>query len=476
MPPRYAAAIGCPACGTRFQTPVEQILDIRVDPGAKSRMLSGTVNLAVCPNCGTAAMMNVPFIYHDPENETALLYLPVDAGPNEVERQKAAGKLAQELMRSMPPEERKGYLLQPETFISMETMVKRVLELEGITEEDMERSQDQRELLNTFLTGEKEAWDQVVADNIDLIDDGFFSLLQYVGQMVAQTNSAESDMETFDALQEYLLQNTDFGKELAQRSEAIQVYVSNPSRETLLQALIATSDEETRSNLIQAGMEMLDYAFFQQLLQQIEQAATDAEKQALTNLRKFILSQRDEIAQATQALAQERAILLGKLIETENPQLMANSHLSELDDAFYYVLNTQMQDAQRQKSEKRIKDLQRVAQAVNAALESTLPPEVAFTRRLMAISDETQLRKVLGNNKQALTPQYLAFLQAVENSAKEQSDVESTTRISRILTIIKEIAPDVNIPDEPVAEQPQAKPGVFGTEERTPSGLIIAKR
>lgn len=474
MPPRYAAAIGCPACGTRFQTPVEQVLDIRVDPSAKNRMLSGTVNYAVCPNCGSAAMLNLPFIYHDPDNEIALLYLPVDAGPNEVERQKAAGKLTRELMNAMPQEERKGYLLRPEIFISIETMVKRVLELEGVTEEDMLRSQKQRELLNQMLTGEEDAWPSILEENLDLIDEGFFALIEYVLQIAARTGNAETGAEKFSALQEFLIENTEIGAQLAKRADVVSLFAENPSRETLLQALVTTDDEETRSTLIQAGMELLDYTFFQQLLEKIEQATTDDEKQALVNLRRLILSYRDEVTQATQALAQERAILLGKLMETENPQLMASSHLSELDNTFFYVFNTQMQEAQRQKNQKRIEALQKVATVVNATMERALPPEVAFTRRLMMIPDDAQLRQTLENNKQALTPQYIAFLQAVEASGREQGDTQSADRLSKIIEMAHQIAP-VSA-QEAAAESSREVQQQVSNEERTPSGLIIAKR
>ena len=47
--PQYYAAVNCPACGARFQTPVEQILDVRVDPQAKSRIRSSN-NYECCMN------------------------------------------------------------------------------------------------------------------------------------------------------------------------------------------------------------------------------------------------------------------------------------------------------------------------------------------------------------------------------------------------------------------------------------------
>ena len=134
-----------------------------------------------------------------------------------------------------------------------------------------------------------------------------------------------------------------------------------------------------------------------------------------------------------------------------------------------------MQEAQRQKNEKRISELQSIAQVINGVMESTLPPEVAFTRRLMAIPDDDQLRQTLEANKQALTPQYLAFLQAVEASGREQGDVESANRILKVLEIAKLVAPEAAVAQEPGIEAPQARQEPFGSEERTPSGLIIAK-
>ena len=105
-----------------------------------------------------------------------------------------------------------------------------------------------------------------------------------------------------------------------------------------------------------------------------------------------------------------------------------------------------------------------------------MPPEVVFTRRLMMAPDEELLRQQLEANKQALTPQYLAFLQAVEASGREQGDSESADRILKIIEIAKLVAPASAAMEEPVIEKSQVAKDPFSSEERTPSGLIIAKR
>lgn len=490
MPPRYAAAVTCPSCGTRFQTPVEQILDVRVDPNVTSRILSGVVNVAQCPSCGTGGALNLPFIYHDPDKEIALLYLPVEAGPNEVERQRSAGRLTRQLMDAMPPEEKKGYLLQPETFIALDTLVKRVLELEGVSEEEMARSQEQRELVAKLLQAPQEEWPGMVEANTGLIDEGLFAFLEYVAQL-SQANPAQEEGEANPviALHEYLVQQTETGRELAARADVVRGFATDPSAETLLDALVKAEDDETITLLVQSGIQLMDYGFFQQLVSRID-AASGEEAEALQALRRRILELRDGIVEAGEANVRERAVLLGRLASTEDPVRMANSHMSELDDLFFTVLGAQMQEAQRQGDQTAIADLQRVAEAVNRVMESTMPPEIALTRRLMAAPTEEALAEQLQTVRELLTPAYFQFLEALESSMEEQGQEESVARIALIRAKAAQIAPAAAAgspsapPAGPViagATPAAAPPQSTATrsadgEERTPSGLIIAKR
>ncbi len=479
MPPRYAAAVTCPSCGTKFQAPVQQVLDVRVEPDVTSRVLSGSVNVAQCPSCGTGGALNLPFIYHDPAKEKALLYLPVDAGADMVARQKIAGRLTRQLMDAMPAEEKKGYLLQPETFISLETLVKRVLELEGVSEEEMARSQSQRELVGTLLQAPQEQWPELVSENEALIDEGLFAFLEYVLQMTQAAPQAGSNTETIEALHEYLVQQTDIGRALAARAEILRGFAEDPSVESLLAALIEATDDEMIKVLVQSGMPLLDYGFFQQLVGRIEEASAE-EKSALQALRRKILDVRDEIAEAGEANIRDRSVLLGKLLSTDDPVRMASSHLSELDDLFFAILGAQMQEVQQHGDQQAAEDLQRVATAVNQVMEDTMPPEIALTRRLMAAPNDEVLMEQLQAIRKLLTPRFLQFLEALEGSLREQGQGEGADRLVRIRAMAQTVAsgdaPQVasaSVPSAPPAESVQR---TADGEERTPSGLIIARR
>lgn len=484
MPPRYLAAVNCPSCGTRFQTPIEQIIDVRVDPSARNRMISGTVNVAVCPSCGTGGALNVPFIYHDPDEEVALLYLPVDAGPNEVERQKAAGRLTRQLMDAMAPEERKGYLLQPETFISMETLIKRVLELEGVTEEDMARSQRQREFVGQLLDADEEAWPEMLADHMDFVDEGMFAFLEYVLQVSAAQGAQPEQAEKVEALHTYLVEETETGKALARRTEILRGFIENPSRDALLDALRQVSDEETTMLLIQSGAELLDYGFFQKLVKRIDEAETDEAAEAWREIRRTVMSIRDEMMEASESAAQQRALLLGKLLASEDPKRMASSHLSELDDLFFAVMSAEMQRAQQEGDQQGVDALQQLAGVINEVMEGTMPPEIALTRRLLVAVTENRLDQQLEAHKQLLSPQYLQFLASLESSMQEQGQEEAAGRIAEIRAKAAAYTGSASQPSQTVPPQPligeqqpeQKQKPQSGSEERTPSGLIIAKR
>ncbi len=504
MPPRFVAAVTCPSCGTRFQTQVEQILDVRVDPSTRNRMLSGAVNIAACPACGTAGSLNIPFIYHDPEKKAALLYLPAEAGSNEVQRQQAAGRLTRQLMDSMPKEERKGYLLQPETFITMDSMVKRVLELEGVSEAEIAQSQEHQELFGQFLSADEDEWPQILSENEETINEGFFSLLEYMVRVTSQQGVDPAEAEKVNNLYEYLVEETALGQQLQLRTEVVRAFADNPSRDTLLEALVNAPDDDTVRVLIQSGISFIDYGFFQRLLQMIEETDNPDKAEILRGLRRKILDLRDEMVQQSEAVMRQRSVLLGKLMGSDDPKKMASSHLSELDDMFFLVMSSQLEDAEQAGDDDLLEDLRRVAGVVNEVMEGNLPPEIALIRRLMVAPSDVELNEQLKSNREALTPRFFLYLQVIEASAREEGQAESADRIAAIRNAAKTIAPEAAAEAESIqaeTEQPAAVQQPTGepesarkrpargpvllerqagesdsgssSERRTPSGLII---
>jgi hypothetical protein len=432
--PQMIARVTCPNCQNQFQTPVEQVIDVRADPSAKARVLNGAVNVAVCPHCGTGGPLGLPFLYHDPDKELAFVFMPMEAGRSDVERQQAIGKLTTEVMNSLPPEERKGYLLQPQVFFSMENLVDKLLELEGITPEMIEAQRAKADLLRRMLETESdEDLEAMIRENEDAIDDDFFRLLT-VNLQVVQSAGQAAGLEKLAALREKLLELTDVGKRVKAQEEMIETLRADPTRETLIDLLIESADEETREVLLVFGRPLVDYPFFQALTARIDAASDAQEKKRLTELRKEVLAVRDRLDEQARAVIEERAELLRDLLISSDPENLARRRFAELDQAFFNLLASELEEAQEAGNEDAVKSLQAIWELVLRLSEETLPPVVRLLNRLMAVEDTADIDKLLQSNRSLVTKQFVDMLEQAQ--AGMQEDEEAPPEAAERLALV----------------------------------------
>jgi hypothetical protein len=433
--PQMIARITCPNCQNQFQTPVEQVIDVRADPGAKGRVLNGAVNVAVCPHCRMGGPLALPFLYHDPDKELALVFMPMEAGRSDIERQQAIGRLTTEVMNSLPPEERKGYLLQPQVFFSMENLVSKLLDVEGITPEMIEAQRARADLLQRMLEAESdENLGALIKENEGTIDDDFFRLLAINLEIVRSAGQA-AGLQKLLALREKLLELTDTGRKVKAQEEMIDALRDKPTRETLLDLIVKAADEESREVLLVFGRPLLDYLFFQALTARIDAAPDAKEKKRLTALRKEVLEVRDRLDEQARARFDERAALLRDLLLSSDPENLARRRFAELDQAFFAMLTSELQDAQDAGDEDAVKSLQRIWALVLRLSEEALPPVVRLLNRLMAVEDEADVDKLLQANRPLVTAQFVEMLERASASVQEDEETppEAAERLALVL-------------------------------------------
>ena len=68
--------VSCPNCRQPVIADIEQLFDLFTDPAAKQRLLSGTFNQIQCQVCGYQGALATPIVYHDPEKELLLTFVP----------------------------------------------------------------------------------------------------------------------------------------------------------------------------------------------------------------------------------------------------------------------------------------------------------------------------------------------------------------------------------------------------------------
>ena len=129
----------CPNCGQPMVADTTQLIDVRMNPELKNQLLSGRLNVASCQVCGFQGQVPIPLVYHDPEKELLLTFTPPDVGKSMEEKESALAPLLQKVIDNLAPEERKGYLFQPQAMLTMSNLIKNVLKADGITEEMLDR-------------------------------------------------------------------------------------------------------------------------------------------------------------------------------------------------------------------------------------------------------------------------------------------------------------------------------------------------
>jgi len=152
----------CPRCHRPVMVNMEQIFDLNQDKEAKQKILSGAFNVIRCPSCGFSGSLTTPMVYHDPDKEMLLTFFPPEMGLQVTDQEKLIGPLIAKVMNRLPQEKRKAYLLRPQSMFTLQTLVEKVLEGEGITREMLDEQQKRLSFLQRLLPLSQQ-------DRIDLI-------------------------------------------------------------------------------------------------------------------------------------------------------------------------------------------------------------------------------------------------------------------------------------------------------------------
>ena len=422
------ARVNCPSCKQPFSMPVEQILDAEVDPSARGRLLAGQVNLAVCPHCRTMGLLNLPFLYYDPTKELALVFMPMEAGRSDLERQQVIGTLTRTLMNDLPPELRRGYLLNPQVFFTYDSIIKRVMEAEGITQEMLDAQRKRAELLQRLLDASPEEAVALAHQEETSIDEAFFQQMTFY---IAQWEAAgqEEIVRRLSDLRVMLLEHTAAGRRLKARAAAFHELRAEPTREKLLELLLRT-DREGRAALVAMARPLLDYFFFQLITQRIEASADAAERTRLEALRKEVMEYRQEIEAQARQVVEDKEALLRDLFVTEKPELLARRRVADLDELFFGLLKAHIESAQEDGDDAFLARWKEIWEITTRLLQEAIPPELLLVTQLLETEDEGERRRLLEQNRKILTPALIEMMEQTEADLRERGDEEAARRMA----------------------------------------------
>lgn len=423
----------CPNCKQPVAVEIEQLFDVGADPQAKQRLLNGQVNMLRCPNCGYQGSVPTPVIYHDPAKELLLTYFPPELNVPVMEQERRNAPLINRVVNNLKQEDRKGYLFKPQQMYTMQTLLEKVLEGEGITKEMLDQQRKRVEFLQSLLTVPEDKLVETVSAADAPVDNEFFTLLSRMLEAGLGARD-EASVAKLGAIQDALLAHTELGKQIKQQADEIEAARStlqaagkDLTREKLLELLIEAAGNDVRLNAI-ASMARpgLDYVFFQTLSERIDKASSD-EKEKLDKLRGDLLEitkQIDEQLQARLLMAQRN---LDALLASSNPAELLQQNPNVLDDFFVQVLNQAAAEAEEKKDADRAQKLQALMQVIQQLISPGYNPQL-LNALVEAPDDETR-KKVLEEHKNEITPEFIESLSAMMLQLQESPDKELAEKI-----------------------------------------------
>ena len=434
--------ISCPRCRQIIPAQVEQLFDVSADPASKQRLIGRVSNYAHCQFCGFEGPLSTPIVYHDNEKELLLTYFPSELGLPVNEQEKLVGPLITQVMNRLPAEKRKGYLLRPQSFLTFQSMIEKIMEKDGVSKEMLDEQQKRLGLIQRLLqVTTADVRVEIIKQEAAILDEAFFALFNRLIEAAAASGQQQTS-QAMAALQQELLANSEYGQklqtqmnELESAVKSLQEVGQGLTREKLLEIFIAAPSDARIRALVSLTRNGLDYTFFQIMTEQIEKAGPEMKKM-LEELREKILDFTNQIDKA----AEEQMKQADKLIDTiANAPDIAQATVQNLaafqNELVVQVLETKLRDAQQKKDTDRMQKLQQIVAILQQA---STPPELDLVNELVEAADNSaSLEQALKAHEDEITDELSTMLAALIQQVQQQGKADPNSgEITRRLEMI----------------------------------------
>lgn len=435
--------ITCPVCRTQYMGDVSQIIDVGLEPELKDHLLSGLLNVVQCPACNSVTQVTTPILYHDPEHELFMVHVPIEMGLSHDDEQKLIGQLVRQSMDQLPSEQRRGYMLQPQTIISLQTLVEKVLETEGITPEMIKEQQKKAELLTEMLEADKPTRRQLIRERQNEIDETFFAMVRTLLGAAESRNQQEEYLKLLN-LQAQLFRETDYGRQLEKQQQAIHALSRDVNQrgglttDLLLKHVIANrADRQTVELLVMNGQQAFNYEFFIKLSDKIEKrqnAGIQADE--LISLRDYLVDLQQALERRSREVIDAAQKTLNSILSAEDTAEAVRLNRNKIDDVFMYVLSATIAEAEQRGDRVNLEGLRKVQDEIVREMERQAPPEVRLINQLIQSTDDNQRRALLAENAELVGPELLEVVGALEEQARDRNDSDLSDQLAAVRSVV----------------------------------------
>ncbi len=438
--PPTAAQVQCPNCGARYAVPIFTIIDLGVNPELGPALLGGQINVAMCPQCGAGGPLSAPLMVHDPSHDFLAVYVP-PTGIDDVQRQRIIGDLTQTLMRKLPTEARRGYMLQPKEYLDWNRFIEKLWEFQGVTPEMLRRQRDQAAAIQSLarLADDPGALDLALERYKHLVDRQFFALLERLMMLSGSQGDRES-LVALQALRQALLEKTEAGRELKTLQDRVEQTVRKiqpgATREDVIDVLLAAwcepGGDEIASSVAVSLAPMLDYQFLLAVSERLERTTDATERANLEKLRELVMAVQEQQQAVRQNAAAQAQEVLQAVLESTDPAATMSENADLIDENFLGLLAANIQRAEQNNAAGAAKRLRKIYELALEVAQSQMSPELKLVNDLLNASDQGARRKLLEENRSLLNRDFLEALKQLEEDFRQRQSDDVADRLKSI--------------------------------------------
>ena len=433
--------ITCPNCGVPYVADIYQVIDAARQPQLKEMLLSGQLNVAVCPNCGAGGRIATPLLYHDPDHDLFMVHVPQELNLDQVRREELIGRMVQQVVNQTPMEKRRGYMLQPQTMLTMQSFMEKVWGTEGVTPEMLARQQKQVELLRTLAMAAPDVQDFLLKERAREIDETFFAILR--AQIDATSEAGDpNQVNNLLNLQAKLMTETPVGRQIEKQQIALHALnqdakkANGLSPQLLFTHVLRNEHDDGIVNLMAvSARNAVNYEFFALLTGEIEKREKNKDTtgaQRLTAIRDRLLEMQRELQQATENILQEAQQILEAILAAPDMREAIADNMARIDDAFMHVVDARMAHAQQSGRADEVEKLRRVQEEVINLVQGETPPEVQLLSQLVNAPDKAGRERLMGAAADMVSPELVQVVDMLREQANEAGQPELAKRLGEI--------------------------------------------
>jgi hypothetical protein len=422
---------------------IEQLIDVTQDPQAKQRLLGSVSNMARCPHCGFQGRLATPIVYHDNEKELLLTFFPPELNVPLNGQERVIGPLIKKVTDGLAPEKRKGYLLKPIPNLSYESMIKLILEKDGVTPEMLKEQQDRVQLVERLIqASSKDVRSEIIKQNASQIDEQFFALFGRLAQS-ATASGQQQIAQAMVELQEQLLEETEFGRQLKETvgeleaaTKSLQEAGQGLTREKLLDIVIDSPNDARLKAYVSIARGGMDYQFFQLLTEKIDNASGD-DKAKLESIREKLLDLTSEVDKQLEARYKQAQEIVEKILAQDDVEKAVQANIQNVTQDVVDIASQMLRQASEKNDYARMGKLQKM---IDVLRQASTPPEVEFIEHLLDAPDQATLENMLEANEPMINDEFmgaLVGLVAQVDQAAEQGNPEAKALSDKLSNVYK---------------------------------------